>query len=118
MPAPHLEGSWQVITPPCMDQPWASSVDLALAMLNAYGPWLLFWVWMDGIHWLPGGEFGAGPEPGMAYPGQIALMMPGWSMTSCRAWRMYSWRIRKPACGLLKLGWAYWMPNGDNCCRL
>ena len=88
MPVPHLDGSWQVITPPTSDQPWLVSGDFALAMLNGYGPWLPFSVWMDGIHWLPGGEFGAGPEVGRAYPRQIALMMPGWSMTSCSACRM------------------------------
>ena len=38
MPVPHLAGSWQVITPPTMDQPWLVSSDFALAMLNGYGP--------------------------------------------------------------------------------
>ena len=51
-----------------MAQPWLVSSDLALAMLNGYGPWSLFSVWMDGIHWFPGGAFGAGPEVGTAYP--------------------------------------------------
>ena len=68
MPVPHLAGSWQVITPPCSAQPWLVSSDLALAMLNGYGPWLLFAVWTAGIHWFPGGAFGAGPEAGTAYP--------------------------------------------------
>ena len=38
MPVPHLAGSWQVITPPTSVQPWLVSSDLALAMLNGYGP--------------------------------------------------------------------------------
>ena len=48
MPVPHLAGSWQVITPPDMDQPWLVSRDFALAMLNGYGPTPPFAVWAGG----------------------------------------------------------------------
>src|SRR6185312_9352910 len=104
MPLPHLAGVWQVITPFCIAQPWLVSSDLALEMLNGYGPCKLFSRWIAGCQMLFGGVFGAGPEFGTPYPRKIALMMPGWSKTSCSAWRMYSCRIMKPTCGLLKFG--------------
>ena len=56
------------------------------------------------------GTVGTAPESRLAYPRQIALLMPGWSSAYCMACRMYSCRTRKPTCGLLKFGCAYWMP--------
>src|ERR1700756_3805908 len=102
MPVPHLAGSWQVITPPTSDQPWLVSSALDLARLNGYGPWPPFSSWTAGVNGFFG-SVGIAPEVGTAYPRQIALSMPGWSMAYCRAWRMYSCRTRKPTCGLLKL---------------
>src|SRR5215468_4714460 len=54
IPAPHLAGSVQVITPPVSVQPWLVSRFLALAGLNGYGPWLLLAFWLSGVHWLAG----------------------------------------------------------------
>src|SRR5579875_2410540 len=59
IPVPHLAGSWQVIT------------DLALAMLNGYGPTPPFSRWIGGTYGL-GSVVGAGPEVGVAYPRQMA----------------------------------------------
>ena len=62
-------------------------------------------------HWLAG-AVGAAPEVGWAYPCQIALSMPGWSMASLQGLPDVELPDhRNPTCGLLKLGWAYWMPN-------
>src|SRR6516162_4441290 len=87
IPAPHLAGSVQVITPPVIVQPWLVSSVLALAGLNGYGPWLLLAFWLSGTHWLAG-RLGTAPLFGTAYPRQIAVLSPGWSITISSACRM------------------------------
>ncbi len=89
MPVPHFAGSWQVMTPPDSDQPWLVSRDLALEMLNGYGPCPALVIWMGGAYGFVT-VVGAGPEVGVAYPRQIALLIPGWSRRTaapagCRA---------------------------------
>src|SRR5215468_2472502 len=99
IPAPHLAGSVQVITPPVSVQPWLVSRFLALAGLNGYGPWLALDCWFCDTHWLAGVP-GIAPPFGTAYPRQIAVLSPGWSITICSACRMYS---------CLKMGPVFWL---------
>src|SRR2546425_12393908 len=86
IPGPHLAGTWQVITPPALLQPWLVSRAVALATLNGYGPWPLFSRSTGGTHWLLG-WVGTGPEVGTAYPRHIAVSIPGWSMSIFSACR-------------------------------
>src|SRR5262245_38884159 len=103
IPAPHLDGSVQVITPLVNVQPWLVSRFFAFAMLNGYGPWLLLVFSMSGVHWL-GVPDGTGPPCGTAYPRQIAVASPGWSITICSACRMYSCLNIGPVFWLFMLG--------------
>ena len=63
MPAPHLAGVSQVITPPTFFQPWLVSRVVAFATENGYGPAPPLDFWIAGVHWF-GGWLGTAPVVG------------------------------------------------------
>jgi hypothetical protein len=60
IPAPHLDGSVQVMTPACSVQPWLVNSAFAAAMSNGYGPCPPLAVSTEGTYWLFG-WVGTGP---------------------------------------------------------
>src|SRR5579875_2482711 len=86
IPVPHLAGAGPVTAPPSSPQPWLVSWRVALPILIGDGPFPPFSRWIGGTYGM-GSVVGAGPEVGVAYPRQMALEIPCWSITICTACR-------------------------------